>query len=128
MELKIKNFGHGSGVEVRIIKVSADAVFENLNNQFQQMDDVGMEHGVNIAASMVISCDGASPIVGSVHLGPAEGDARVGVYVEDKLIGTVDSNVGFDDLFDDLDDPNINISAHYLQEWYPPIISDNGVN
>ena len=41
MKLKLKNFGHGNGVEVRIIKVSADAVFENLNNQFQQMDDVG---------------------------------------------------------------------------------------
>lgn len=35
----------------------------------------------------VISCDGASPIVGCVYVGPLNGSPRTSVYLNDKLLG-----------------------------------------
>lgn len=125
MELKIKNFGHANGAEVRIIKVSDGAVFENLNAQFQQMDDLGMEHGIKIPAGLVISCDGASSIVGSVYLGPIEGEARTSIYLNERLIGIADENNWLDDLLADASNDELVVSAYFLNEWVPPAPPQN---
>lgn len=59
MELKLLNFGHADPVEVRIIKVTADSTFENLNDEFQPMDLAGVEHGIILGIPTQISCDDA---------------------------------------------------------------------
>ena len=68
MELKLLNFGHADPVEVRIIKITADSTFVNLNDEFQPMDTAGVEHGIILGIPTQISCDDARTFAAVITL------------------------------------------------------------
>lgn len=120
MKLKLKNIGVGVQ-DVRIIRLTEETSLNNSDGIFTAHDPNEIEFGVRLGEVPVISCDGASPIVGCVYVGPLNGSPRTSVYLNDKLLGIADEDNWFDDLFSDNATEEADIKAYYLQDW-PAII------
>lgn len=86
MKLKLKNIGVGVQ-DVRIIRLTEETSLNNSEGIFTEHDPNSIEFGVQLGEVPVISCDGASPIVGCVYVGPLNGSPRTSVYLNDKLLG-----------------------------------------
>lgn len=118
MKLKLKNIGVGIQ-NVRIIRLTSATTLDNSEGIFSKLDPNGIEYGINLGEPEAISCDGASPIVGSVSVGPMDGGGRTSIYLNDKLIGVADNDHWFDDIFSDNSTDDARINAFYLQDWVP---------
>lgn len=114
MELKLLNFGHADPVEVRIIKVTADSTFENLNDEFQPMDLAGVEQGIILGIPTQITCDDARSFASVVSL-DTENTGSFTVEVGDNPPETFDN---LEELINGLQGSDFRLIE--LFEWAPP--------